>query len=307
MTPSRPVNRAATSDEVDPGSTPEPASLVVGLIGSGIATSFSPALQEAEARAQGVALAYRIIDLDEIGTAPSDVAAILDWGERLGFDGFNVTHPAKQMVREYLHEESEAATLLGAVNTVVLREGRRVGYNTDWVGFDHGLRWQLGDVDGPVVVLGAGGAGAAVVHALAARGLEVRVADLDPARVAALVERLGANHPRVRLAGVSDLAADLASARGLVNATPVGMVAHPGIPLDADLLRPELWVADCVYRPLETELLRAARKRGCRVAHGGGMVVYQAAAGFELFTGRAADPDRMTAHLETLIADPATA
>jgi len=307
VTPSRTVDRTATPGEVDPGSTPEPASLVVGLIGSGIGASFSPALQEGEARAQGVALAYRIIDLDRIGTAPTDVAAILDWGQLLGFDGFNVTHPAKQMVREFLHEESEAATLLGAVNTVVLREGRRVGHNTDWVGFDRGLRWQLGAVEGPVVVLGAGGAGAAVVHALLARDLEVRVSDLDPGRVADLVERLGAHHPSGRLVAVRDLAADLASARGLVNATAVGMAAHPGIPLDADLLRPELWVADCVYRPLDTELLRAARGRGCRVAHGGGMAVYQAAAGFELFTGRSADPDRMTTHLEALIADPANA
>lgn len=301
------MDRNTTPGDADPGSTPEHASLVVGLIGSGIGTSFSPALQEGEGRAQGVVLAYRIIDLERIGAVPTDVAAILDWGQRLGFDGFNVTHPAKQMVREFLHEESEAATLLGAVNTVVVRGGRRVGHNTDWVGFDRGLGWQLGAVEGPVVVLGAGGAGAAVVHALLARGLEVRVSDLDRRRVADVVDRLGAHHPSGRLAVVGDLAADLASARGLVNATAMGMAAHPGIPLDEDLLRPELWIADCVYRPLDTELLRAARRRGCRVAHGGGMAVYQAAAGFELFTGRTADTDRMTTHLKALMADPATA
>jgi len=305
MTPRRTVDRSATPGNADHGSTSEPASLVVGLIGSGINASLSPALQEGEARAQGVALAYRIIDLD--GTAPTDVAAVLDWGERLGFDGFNVTYPAKQMVRQFLHRESEAATLLGAVNTVVMQKGRRIGHNTDWVGFDLGLGWQLGAVEGPVIVLGAGGAGAAVVHALLARGLEVKVSDLDPGRVADLIGRLGAHHPSGRLAAVRDLAADLGAAHGLVNATAVGMAAHPGIPLDANLLRPELWVADCVYRPLDTELLRAARGRGCRVAHGGGMVVYQAAAGFELFTGRPADTDRMKTHLEALIADPSTA
>lgn len=289
-----------------PPSPLPPRSLVIGLIGSGIGASLSPGLQEAEARAHGLTLAYRIVDLDGIGTSASDVGSVLDWGQRLGFDGFNVTHPAKQVVREFLDEESPAAALLGAVNTVVLRGYRRVGHNTDWTGFDRGLTWQLGDAPGPVVLLGAGGAGVAVAHALLTRGSEVRVHDLDPARAADLVERLAPHHPAAHVSVVADLAADLATARGLVNATAVGMAAHPGLPLDPDLLRPDLWVADCVYRPLATGLLRAAAARGCRVAHGGGMAVHQAALGFELFTGVAADLDRMTAHLQALIAEPVT-
>ena len=85
----------------------------------------------------------------------------------------------------------------------------------------------------------------------------------------------------------------LAQADGLVNATPIGMEGHPGLPIAAEHLRAELWVADVVYRPLDTALIRAARERGCRVADGGGMVVYQAAASFRLFTGRPADEDGM--------------
>jgi shikimate dehydrogenase len=98
----------------------------------------------------------------------------------------------------------------------------------------------------------------------------------------------------------SDLTAALASADGLVHATPTGMHAHPGMPLPADLLDPRHWVADVVYRPLDTALLRAARARGCRVLDGGRMAVFQAADAFRLFTGRTPDADRMLRHFATL-------
>jgi shikimate dehydrogenase len=127
--------------------------------------------------------------------------------------------------------------------------------------------------------------------------------DEQEARAAALVmaltRRFGADRARAGSAG--DLGELLRAADGLVNATPVGMVAHPGMPVSAASLRPDLWVADVVYRPMETELLRQAKRLGCRTLHGGGMVVFQAADAFRLFTGIEPDAERMLGHLAELI------
>jgi shikimate dehydrogenase len=139
-----------------------------------------------------------------------------------------------------------------------------------------------------VVLLGAGGAGAAVAHALLSLGAgAVDVFDVDPDRA----ERLA--NPRVRARTLDSLADVLGKADGLVHATPTGMAGHPGLPFPAEFLRPELWVADIVYRPLETALLRAARERGCVVLDGGRMAVFQAVDSFRLITGREPDQDRM--------------
>jgi len=141
------------------------------------------------------------------------------------------------------------------------------------------------------VLIGAGGAGAAVGHALRALGAErLTIVDVDAARAAQLASTLDAEVGALDLDGVD----------GVVNATPAGMVGHGGTPVSAELLRPGLWVADVVYRPLETELLRAARALGCRTLDGGGMVVFQAAGSFELFTGRRPDRERMLRHFATL-------
>ena len=113
---------------------------------------------------------------------------------------------------------------------------------------------------------------------------------------AGLCERFGAG----RAVAGRDLAAAMASADGLINTTPVGMAKYPGLPLPADLLRPGLWVAEIVYFPLETELLRTARALGCRTLDGGGMAVFQAVMAFHLFTGIAPDPERMLRHFAEL-------
>lgn len=110
-------------------------------------------------------------------------------------------------------------------------------------------------------------------------------------------------------AGLDRLATVLETATGLVHATPIGMVEHPGSAVPEALLRPRMWVAEVVYRPAETELLAAASRAGCRTLSGTGMAVFQAADAFEIFTGRTADADRMIAHMSALIAleDRATA
>ena len=226
----------------------------------------------------------------------------------LGYDGLNITHPCKQLVLDHLDELSPDATALGAVNTVVLRDGRMVGHNTDWSGFARSFDRGLPDAPlTSVVLLGAGGAGAAVAHALLTLGTaRLTILDVDQWRArglaTALSDRFGAG--RALGGAADDLAGALATADGLVHATPTGMAAHPGLPLPADLLRPDLWVADIVYRPLETALVRTARDLGCRVLDGGGMAVYQAVDAFRLFTGLEPDPDRMLAHFTQLVAAP---
>ncbi|SDN44527.1 shikimate dehydrogenase [Klenkia soli] len=279
---------------------------VVGLIGSGIGPSLSPALHEAEADALGLRYVYRRLDIDVLGRAPEEVGELVRAAQLAGYDGLNVTHPCKQLVIEHLADLSPDALALGAVNTVVFTDGRAVGHNTDWSGFARNVDRGLPDaaVD-RVVLLGAGGAGAAVAHALLTLGTDrLTVLDVDRSRAEQLADQLVARFGAGRADGGDLTALDtaLAAADGLVHATPTGMAAHPGSPVPAELLRPELWVADIVYRPLETELVRTARERGCRVLDGGGMAVFQAVDSFRLFTGLEPDADRMLAHFATLVA-----
>jgi len=266
-------------------------------------------LHEREGRACGLTLIYRPIDADVVGLEVDDLPDVLRWAARLGFDGLNVTHPFKQAVVPLLDERSEAVEALGAANTVVLRDSRIVGYNTDWSGFARSLSRSLPDAtDDSVVVIGAGGAGVAVAYGLLQLGAgEVAVHDVDPARARSCVDRLALAGGDHRLSVVEDLPAALQTADGLVHATPTGMHGHPGLPLPAELVRPDLWVADIVYFPLETELITLAAARGCRVVPGGGMAVFQAASAFELFTSRTADPARMLAHFAELTAPESAA
>ncbi|MEV5324501.1 shikimate dehydrogenase [Nonomuraea sp. NPDC052634] len=276
-------------------------SYLIGLIGSGIGPSLSPPLHEREAAHHGLRYVYRLLDTDRLG---DDAGELLRTARRFGYDGLNITHPCKQAVIPHLDELSPDAAMLGAVNTVVFDGERAVGHNTDWTGFAESFTRGLpGAPTRHVVQLGAGGAGAAVGHALLTLGADVlTVVDADPGRAAALADRLAERHGagRVRQGRTADLPALLEGADGLLHATPTGMAHHPGMPLPAELLRPELWVADIVYRPLETELLKQARALGCRTLDGGGMVVFQAAHAFRLFTGRTPDAERMLAHLTDL-------
>ena len=269
--------------------------LLCGLIGAGIQESRSPALHEREAKEQGLVLDYRLLDLDALGVGVEALPDLLADAKRKGFRGLNITHPCKQAVLPLLDELSPDARTLNAVNTVVIRGERTIGHNTDWSGFAESFRRGLpGAKLGRVVQLGAGGAGAAVAHAARKLGVqELTIFDLDAARAAELAAKVGAK------AG-SDLARAMAAADGLMHCTPTGMAKHPGLPLDASLLRKELWVAEIVYFPLETELLRAARARGCRTLDGGGMVVFQAAGAFRLFTGLEPDAERMLRHFRAM-------
>ncbi|NLP63507.1 shikimate dehydrogenase [Paraburkholderia sacchari] len=284
----------------------KPRSFLCGLIGQGIGGSLTPAMHEKEGRELGFNTVYRRIDLDALGLTVDSLPELLQAAQRMGFDGLNITYPCKQAVIPLLDELSDDARALGAVNTVLFRDCRRIGHNTDWSGFAAAFERGLPDVSLEAVVqLGAGGAGAAVAHAALQMGARaLTLFDVDAARAQALAGELQARFPtaRVSAGNDSDLQHTLAGATGLIHATPTGMAKLPGLPLPPEYLHARLWVADIVYFPIRTALLEAAEARGCRVLSGGGMAVYQAVDAFRLFTGHEPDAERMYAHLQSMLA-----
>ena len=276
--------------------------VLVGLIGQDIQGSRSPELHMREGEAQDLRLIYRLIDLTHLGVGPDALSELLTAAERMGFTGLNITHPCKQLVIAHLDELSDDARALGAVNTVLFKDGKRIGHNTDWSGFAEPFRRKMADVARDrVVQIGAGGAGAAVAHAAMVLGVkQLTIIDIDPERAQRVADNLSRHFGPGRARIGLDVAAAVADADGIINATPIGMDGHPGMPLPAQLLRPELWVAEVIYFPLETELLRRARALGCRTIDGGGMAVFPAVAAFRLFTGLEPDSDRMIAHFTSM-------
>lgn len=276
--------------------------MLLGLIGAGIQASRTPALHEHEAAEQGLRCIYKLIDLEMLRLDADALSELLTAAERMGFAGLNITHPCKQAVIELLHDLSPDARALGAVNTVLLRDGKRIGHNTDWYGFAENFRRGLPDVSlRHVVQFGAGGAGSAVAHAALTLGAaQLTIIDIDAAKARVVADSLCRRFGDGRAITGTDAAAALANADGLINTTPIGMVNYPGLPVPQELLRPELWVAEIVYFPLETELLRIARARGCRTLDGGGMAVLQAVEAFRLFTGITPDATRMLRHFAAM-------
>lgn len=280
----------------------------MGLIGAGITTSLSPALHEREADRQGLRYLYKLLDLDVLGGGPERVGDVVRAARDLGYDGLNITHPCKQTVIPFLDALDPQADALGAVNTIVFRDGRATGHNTDVTGFGAAFTRGLPGVPvSHVVQLGAGGAGAAVAHAMLTLGAgRLTLVDTDESRARSLAASLNARFPmeRVVAGGPRDLAHELARCDGLVHATPTGMSAHPGLPFAPELLHPGLWVAEVVYRPLETRLLAEARALGCTTLDGSGMVALQAADAFRFFTRREPDVERMLADVTDLARAP---
>ena len=278
--------------------------MLVGLIGAGIQRSLTPAMHEQEARAQGLALHYQLIDLDAAGVGADMLPTLIEAARIMGFAGLNITYPCKQAVIPLLDSLSDEARAMGAVNTVVFERGRAIGHNTDGSGWAWGFRRTLPQADlSRVVLLGAGGAGSAIAHAVLRLGAaRLVIVDREADRAMAAADSLNALYGAGRVAASADAAQALHGASGLIHATPTGMDKLPGLPLQAELLRPGLWVAEIVYFPLDTELLKAARAKGCATVDGGTMAVGQAIGAFELFTGRAADAQRVEAHFRRLLA-----
>lgn len=275
--------------------------MLAGLIGNAISSSVSPSIHQTEAKNCGFDLEYRLYDFP-IDTSVKDLGRLLKQIEDDGAAGVNVTHPFKRKVMEFLDDISQDAQAIGAVNTIALREGRRIGHNTDWSGFLDSLQRDLpgAEVD-CVAQVGAGGAGAATAYGLlrgGARTLYINDVDVDLAEQ--LVAQLRTLFPDRTIDIAMDAETTLNASDGIVQASPIGMTGHEGLPVPPEFLKAEHWLIDIIYRPRETALLRAARERGCRTANGLGMVVAQAGLAFEIITGRIPDVDRMRSHLRTI-------
>lgn len=281
-------------------------SVLVGLIGQGVRPSLTPPLHELEGARHGMSYVYRPIDIDPRDAEPDRLGRLLWAARTMGFDGLNITHPAKQAVMPLLDGLAPSAERVGAVNTVKITEDGLVGHNTDLTGFGGAFDDAFGgDAHGRVVLFGAGGAGYAVAAALAERDIaELVIVDALPERSQQLADRVGGG--RARGVGLGEADALIAGASGVVNATPFGMAAHPGTAFDPALLPADAWVGDIVYRPTETALLRAARERGLRTMSGLGMVAGQAADAFEIFTGRPASRADIIRDIRDLVAAEAT-
>ena len=239
-----------------------------GLIGHGVGPSLTPEMHEREAERQGIRYVYKVIDQPDGSVDRDHLAHLLAAAIELGFDGLNITHPVKQAMVPLVDEVAPAVSAIGALNTVLIRDGRTIGHNTDVSGFLESFADELPDVDRDrVVLLGAGGAGTAVAHALAEVGVgQLLVIDPDRDRGQVLAASLAERPTQVELVPATreGLAAAVATSAGLVNATPVGMEAHPGSPVPPELLRADLWLADIVYRPARH---RAADRGPARRLH----------------------------------------
>ncbi len=270
------------------------STLLTGLVGAQIGASRQPVIHMSEARAHGLVGIYRLIDVDRAGGVDA-LPDIVAFCQALGFAGVNVTYPCKQAVIPCLDELSEHARALGAVNTVVFTEGRRVGHNTDWSGYAEAFRAEMNGAKlDRIVQFGAGGAGSAVAYALLMLGVKrLDLIDADAERASALAAQFTARFGPNRIGVAGDHAGVVAAADGIVNCTPVGMAKFPGMPFPAEWLSSRHWVSEIIYFPLETELLRRARALGCRTIDGSGMNVHQAAEAFRLFSGAPGDPSRI--------------
>jgi quinate/shikimate dehydrogenase (NAD+) len=255
---------------------------LTGLLGAPIAQSAAPAMHERAAEALDFRCHYQLIEV--AGAGPEELKVLLEGVRRLGFAGINVTFPYKEAVADLLDELSPDAARIGAVNTVIVRDARLTGHNTDTSGFARAIAPLVtASSHGAVAVIGAGGVGKAIAFALAALGVsELRIFDREHAKAMQLAARLE-GHVKTKV--TQSVADALRGVAGVVNGSPVGMLPSRDTPVPDNLLHASLWVADAVYSPLWTPLLTAAKAKGATVMTGRELAIYQAADAFELFTG----------------------
>jgi shikimate dehydrogenase len=248
---------------------------IYGILGRPVAHSLSPAMHNAAFRELGLNAIYVAFPVADLAQAVAGLR-----GLQIG--GVSVTIPFKEEIIPLLDEIDPQAARIGAVNTVVNRDGRLVGYNTDWLGALRALEEKTDIANKRVLILGAGGASRAIAFGILEKGGHAAVTDLDRDKVLALsrqlwVEVVAPDH-------LEEYPAEI-----LINATPVGMEPKSGgIPIDPTLLARFQVVMDIVYKPLETRLLKEAGSRGCQVIDGMRMLIHQATEQFALWTGRPA-------------------
>lgn len=260
----------------------------LGLVGTGIGRSLAPMLHETLGRLTDRPVRYTLHDLAP-DRAPS-LGEFFAEQARRGVVGVNVTHPFKERALDVVTTIERDARTIGAINTVRFEPTGFRGYNTDHSGFLEAYRRKFGDA-GPGVVaqLGAGGFGRAAAFAVSALGADaVRLHDVDRSRAEGLAADVAAvTGVAVTVHTTGEDA--VAGANGLMNATPVGMHHHPGLPVDPGALAGLHWVFDAVYTPLATDLLAAARVRGIPCLEGSELFFWQGVHAYEVFHGTPLD------------------
>ena len=256
---------------------------LVAVLGSPVAHSKSPLLHGFWLKQFGIQGHYVPIDV-----MAADLEQVLQTLPKMGFVGANVTLPHKEKILSIADQISDRAALIGAANTLVFQpDGKLYADNTDGYGFIENIRqhapdWQA--KDGPALVLGAGGAARAIVSALLEAGApEVRISNRTRVRADQIKSDFGG---RVGVVDWVKAGAEIEYAHTLVNTTSLGMTGKSALTVSLDKLNPETLVTDIVYSPLETELLKAARSKGCRVVDGLGMLIHQAVPGFQRWFGQ---------------------
>ncbi|MEM0359043.1 MAG: shikimate dehydrogenase [Candidatus Hadarchaeales archaeon] len=259
---------------------------VFALIGDPVEGSLSPPMHNAAFRHLGLDCVYVALRV------PSSMLKEALLGVRaMGIGGLNVTFPHKTAILPLLDELDPSAEEVGAVNTVKNEGGKLKGFNTDGEGAVRFLRERLGSLKGRrVVLLGAGGAARALAFSLLKEGVELTLLNRTVSKAEGLASELRKKGGEVKWGGLerAELREALRSADVLINATPVGMDQRGGTLVTHELMHPELFVMDLVYHPPETELMKEAKRAGAKAENGLGMLLYQAALSFRIFTGKRA-------------------
>nr|1NVT_A Chain A, Shikimate 5'-dehydrogenase [Methanocaldococcus jannaschii]1NVT_B Chain B, Shikimate 5'-dehydrogenase [Methanocaldococcus jannaschii] len=257
---------------------------VIGLIGHPVEHSFSPIMHNAAFKDKGLNYVYVAFDV-----LPENLKYVIDGAKALGIVGFNVTIPHKIEIMKYLDEIDKDAQLIGAVNTIKIEDGKAIGYNTDGIGARMALEEEIGRVkDKNIVIYGAGGAARAVAFELA-KDNNIIIANRTVEKAEALAKEIAEklNKKFGEEVKFSGLDVDLDGVDIIINATPIGM--YPNIDVEpivkAEKLREDMVVMDLIYNPLETVLLKEAKKVNAKTINGLGMLIYQGAVAFKIWTG----------------------
>lgn len=273
----------------------------LGIIGYPIEHSLSPAIQGAAIETAGIDYSYIAMPV-----SPEKLSLAVTGLASLGFSGFNVTIPHKVAIMDYLDEIDESARMIGAVNTVAVRDGKLYGYNTDCTGFMAPLHKQGVSMKGKrAVLLGAGGAARAIIWGLIMDGVQkIEIGVRNPEKVEPLVAAFR-KHVTIEVKNWEDAAFErnLELADLIVNTTPLGMSPHiDEMPrINWDYVNKETFIYDIIYVPQMTKFLQMAQQNGNPVLNGEGMLVEQGAAAFKIWTGCEADVEVMTKALRAYL------
>jgi shikimate dehydrogenase len=265
---------------------------VYGLIGYPLGHSLSPKMHNAAFKTLGIDAEYKLFTL-----APQYFDDFLTHLDNSGISGLNVTVPYKEKVLDFVELNQDLLYLrqVKAVNTMLFQDGVWWGFNTDIPGFSRHLKENFKPMMRKAAILGAGGAARAIAYVLAKEKVsEMVLFDIDNAKSASIVVMVKSLFPQVKISAVDSVEKlDIANKDLLVNATPIGLkVTDPAL-VSESMLHKGLFVYDLIYNPAETKLLALARKAGARTCNGLGMLLYQGALSFELWTGKKAPEDQM--------------